>query len=124
MQNYLIEGVVFLPMAAALIGYLIGRSHKRARSLFANIVTGACFVLCAVVLIQTAIGTADGVSVTIPYVCGMGLHFTLDGFRALYGTIAAFMWFMTTLFSGEYFDTRRNGRRIFLRGFLHYLPLF
>lgn len=114
MQNYLIEGVLFLPMAAALIGYLIGRSHKRARSLFANIVTGACFVLCAVVLIQTAIGTADGVSVTIPYVCGMGLHFTLDGFRALYGTIAAFMWFMTTLFSGEYFGRYRNRNRYYL----------
>lgn len=114
MQNYLIEGAVFLPMAAALIGYLIGRSHKRARSLFANIVTGICFVFCAVVLIQTAGGTADGVSVTIPYVCGMGLHFTLDGFRALYGTIAAFMWFMTTLFSGEYFGHYRNRNRYYL----------
>ena len=52
--------------------------------------------------------------IEIPYVCGMGLHFTLDGFRALYGTIAAFMWFMTTLFSREYFGHYRNRNRYYL----------
>ncbi|MCM1268417.1 MAG: hypothetical protein NC302_10975 [Bacteroidales bacterium] len=48
-------------------------------------------------------GRTDGGSLDIPYLCGMGLHFQADGFRALYGTIAAFMWFMSSLFSGEYF---------------------
>ena len=52
--------------------------------------------------------------IEIPYVCGMGMHFTLDGFRALYGTIAAFMWFMTTLFSKEYFGHYRNRNRYYL----------
>ena len=114
MQNYLIESAVFLPMAAALISYMIGRSRKEARNLFANVVTCIVFILCGILLIQTAGKMATDVTVSIPYVCGMGLHFTLDGFRALYGTIAAFMWFMTTLFSGEYFGRYRNRNRYYL----------
>jgi len=114
MHNFLIEGAVFLPMAAALISYLIGRSHKEARNLFANIITGVTFFLCGVLLIQTFGKTAVGATVTIPYICGMGLHFTWDGFRALYGAIAAFMWFMTTLFSKEYFSHYHNRNRYYL----------
>lgn len=50
----------------------------------------------------------------LPEICGMGLNFTLDGFRALYGAIAAFMWFMSTLFSREYFGHYRNRNRYYL----------
>lgn len=110
----LMEGAVFLPMAAGLIGYGIGRFHKKARNLFADIITGVTFLLCGILLLQVVTGTAVGRTGTIPYVCGMGLHFTLDGFRAIYGTIAAFMWFMTTLFSGEYFSHYRNRNRYYL----------
>lgn len=112
--DIIIEAAVFLPMAAAVIGYLIGRSHKEARNLFANIITGVTFILCSILLLQMLRGAAVGTIVTIPYVCGMGIHFTLDGFRALYGTIAAFMWFMTTLFSKEYFGHYRNRNRYYL----------
>lgn len=45
---------------------------------------------------------------TLPGVCGFGLHFVLDGFRMIYGCIAAFMWLMAVLLSGEYF--RRHER--------------
>lgn len=110
----LIEGAVFLPMAAGLISYGIGRFNKKTRDLFTDIITGLTFVLCSILLLQVLGGTAVGGMDTIPYVCGMGLHFTLDGFRAIYGTIAAFMWFMTTLFSGEYFSHYRNRNRYYL----------
>ena len=43
-----------------------------------------------------------GSELVIPEICGMGLHFCLDGFRAVYGLVAAFMWMMTLLFSREY----------------------
>lgn len=110
----LIEGAVFLPMAAGLIGYGIGRFNKKTRNLFADIITCVTFVLCGILLLQVLGGTTTDGMVTIPYICGMGLHFTLDGFRAIYGTIAAFMWFMTTLFSGEYFGHYRNRNRYYL----------
>ena len=49
--------------------------------------------------------------VNIPGFCGMGLNFTLDGFRIVYCLIAAFMWLMTGLFSIEYFSHYKNKKR-------------
>lgn len=110
----MITSIVFLPMTAAFLSYGIGRKHKDGRNYFADIITGLTFVLCAILTIQVMTGIGAGVDVTIPYICGIGIHFTLDGFRALYGSIAAFMWFMTTLFSREYFGHYRNRNRYYL----------
>lgn len=48
---------------------------------------------------------------SVPAVCGMGLNFTLDGFRIVYCLIAAFMWSMTGIFSVEYFSHYKNKAR-------------
>lgn len=40
--------------------------------------------------------------VTVPYFCGMGLHFRLDGFRLVYFLVAVFMWTVSRIFSREY----------------------
>lgn len=56
----------------------------------------------------------NGITLTLPGVCGLGLHFALDGFRALYGTVTAFVWMMSTLFSKEYFAHYRNRNRYYL----------
>ncbi|MDE5716473.1 MAG: complex I subunit 5 family protein [Lachnospiraceae bacterium] len=101
-------------MLAAFVSYGIGRKHKDGRSIFADIITCVTFIFCAILTVQMLTGATGGTLLEIPYVCGMGLHFTLDGFRALYGTIAAFMWFMTTLFSKEYFGRYRNRNRYYL----------
>ena len=50
----------------------------------------------------------------LPGICGMGLTFTVDGFRAVYGTIAAFMWLMSSVFSVEYFKHYRNKTRYYI----------
>ena len=113
-MNILICSIVFFPIISAFIGYIIGRASKNKRDIFADIVTGATFALSLLVLIQTAVSNTAGITVEIPYVCGMGLHFAVDGFRALYGAIAAFLWFMSTLFSKEYFAHYRNRNRYYL----------
>lgn len=113
-MDILVYCIVFLPMAAALTGYLLGRKSKDGRNLFSDIITGVIFLLCGFLCIRMLHGQTEGAVFTVPYVCGMGMHFTLDGFRTLYGTIAAFMWFMTTLFSREYFGHYRNRNRYYL----------
>ena len=113
-MNTLICTVVFLPMISAILCYLLGRFQKEVRSYFADIVTGITFGLFLYLFMQTLTGGVSGILVEIPYICGMGLHFTLDGFRAMYGMIAAFMWFMSTLFSKEYFAHYRNRNRYYL----------
>ncbi|MCR5502147.1 MAG: complex I subunit 5 family protein [Lachnospiraceae bacterium] len=47
-------------------------------------------------------------------ICGQGLNFTMDGFRAVYVVIACFMWAMTALFSPEYFRHYTNKARYYV----------
>lgn len=75
--------------------------------------TGIEFFLFAVLFLPMAAGGERVLSADFPGVCGMGLHFMLDGFRVMYGMIAAFMWFMSTLFSREYFSHYRNRNRYY-----------
>ena len=113
-MNVLICSVVFVPMAAAILSYIMGRFDKSARSYFADIMTGIIFGLSLYLFIRMLTTDTAEIMVEIPHVCGMGLHFTLDGFRAMYGMIASFMWFMSTLFSKEYFEHYRNRNRYYL----------
>ena len=89
--------LVLFPMAMAGVTYVLGKWTKIDGTV-AAIGTGVpefLFMLYGVL----ALGTGD---LYVPEVCGMGLHFTLEGFRCVYGLVAAFMWMMTLLFSREY----------------------
>jgi len=59
-------------------------------------------------------GAESGLYLEIPGVCGFGLQFALDGFRAVYGCVAAFMWMMSAVFSREYFAHHQNCGRFYL----------
>lgn len=54
----------------------------------------------------------------VPEICGFGLNFCMDGFRLIYAGVAALMWMMTTLLSGEYFKYHENVGRFYLFLFL------
>ena len=110
-QMYLLAWIVFFPLAGAGVTYLAGRSDKRFRDHMACAVTVTEFLMTLVVLITMKDQTAG---VEISGICQMGLKFETDGFRAVYGTVAAFMWMMTTLFSTEYFRHYRNRNRYYL----------
>lgn len=104
--------MVFLPMAGALVSYLVGRKTKQGRNLLVSGIAILEFV-CSLLLVFH-IGTASGTVITLPGVCGFGLSFTVDGFRVIYGAIAAFMWMMTSIFCTEYFTHYRNRNRYYL----------
>lgn len=110
-ERFLLAAAVFFPMAASIVSYLIGRKSKKLRDYAVSLTSIVEFILMVIVVVQYG---AEGGSYTIPGVCGFGLHFTVDGFRALYGAIAAFMWMMTSLFSEEYFAHYRNRNRYYL----------
>ena len=59
-------------------------------------------------------GGGEALSLEIPEICGMGLYFILDGFRAMYGCVAAFMWMMAAAFSVEYFTHHASRSRYYL----------
>ena len=108
-MDILIYLAVFGPMAAAVLSFVIGRKSKSGRDLFVWAVVAAEFLLC--LLLGFGKGTGE---TTLPGVCGFGLTFTVDGFRSIYATIAAFMWLITGLLSPEYFGHYRNRNRYYL----------
>jgi len=103
--------LVFWPIIGAVFSYIIGRKSKRLRDYFSNFVVLTTFA--------GMIGMAFLASnQTPPYFewsgfMGFRLYFRLDGLRAIYGVVAAFMWVMTTLFSREYFAHYRNRNRYY-----------
>lgn len=103
---------VFGPMAAAPVCWLIGRRSKTARDCFVFIVCGLELALFSFLFVLGMYGIY-GRAAYIPGVCGLGLSFRMDGFCVLYGTVAAFMWFMTCIFSREYFARYRNRNRYY-----------
>lgn len=103
--------LIFMPMAAAPLSFLIGRRSKSGRDAFMSVVVVAEFVLS---LALHTLGWDDHGIVSLPGICGMGLHFTLDGFRAIYVCVACFMWMITGLLSPEYFAHYRNRNRYYL----------
>ena len=78
---------VFFPMLSALVSYLLGRKRKELRDRFAFAVTGVEFGFFLWFLGNVLLNGSGKEIAELPGVCGMGLHLTMDGFRALYGTI-------------------------------------
>lgn len=110
--NILVYLLVFLPMVAAFVSYLIGRKMKQERNFFVCAVTAFEFILSIILVLNY--GSTEGILIEIQEICGMGLRFTVDGFRVIYGSIAALMWMMTTIFSVEYFEHYRNRNRYYM----------
>ena len=111
-MNTLIYLLVFMPMAAAILSFLIGRKTKKGRDLFMRLVVLMEFILSVLLLVQGKNG--ENIMVSLPGVCGMGLNFTVNGFRRIYVVIASFMWLVTGQFSPEYFAHYRNRNRYYL----------
>ncbi len=107
--NVILLILVLFPMVLAAAAYVLG-SRTKMEGVVIAIGTGiAEFVL--MLYAALVLGTGD---LYVPGVCGMGLHFTLEGFRCVYGLVAAFMWMMTLLFSKEYMAHEEHTDRYYL----------
>ncbi|MCM1127723.1 MAG: sodium:proton antiporter [Lachnospiraceae bacterium] len=111
-MSFMLGFTVFFPMISAVVCYATGKKKKEIRDYLADAVTGIEFIVFLMLLIWV-IRNNRSITLNIPEACGMGLCFTLDGFRALYGSIAGFMWLVSTLFSREYLRTYRNRNRYY-----------
>ena len=112
-MEILIYLMVFGPMVAAVLSYLIGRKSKVARDYFVWAVVVAEFALSLGLLLGFGSGERETL-VTLPGVCGFGFSFAAGGFRCIYAAIATFMWMITGLISPEYFAHYRNRNRYYL----------
>ncbi len=109
-MNLMLPFLVFAPMGGAVLSFLIGRRSEKARDAFAAALTALVLLTAVLLLAYTAAGREIAPFAAEGF-CGLGLHMRLDGFRAVYLTVAALMWASTALFSPEYFAHYRNRNR-------------
>ena len=95
--------LILLPLAGALPLLLTRSEGESGLGRWSCAVTG--LTLLVMVL---AVCTRSGESLDIP-LCG--IHFTLDGFRCIYGLVVSFMWFVSALLTPQYFRGHHHLRR-------------
>ncbi len=103
--------IVCFPFAAAFLCYFIGRYQKELRNRFLQLSVVVELILVAAA--AAAFFRKGELEFFLSDFCMQGLYLKMDGFRLLYGLIAAFMWTMTGIFSREYFSHYRNRNRYY-----------
>ncbi len=106
-HSIILPFLVFFPMLGGIIGYIIGRKNKNARDYWAMLVTlltfGASLLL---------IGKEEAFHET--GICGLGLLFAGGGLQVILAVLTGAIWFITTIYSKEYFQQDRNRNRYYL----------
>lgn len=106
-NSIILPFLVFFPMLGGIIGYIIGRKNKNARDYWAMLVTlltfGASLLL---------IGKEEAFHET--GICGLGLLFAGGGLQVILAVLTGAIWFITTIYSKEYFQQDRNRNRYYL----------
>lgn len=111
-MDFILLFLVLYPMTGAIISYIIGRLNKNVRDYFADFVVLSELAIIAVLFVTYK--SSSQLCFEVPGFAGMGLHFTLNGFRSVYILVAAIMWAMTTVFSKEYFAHYHNRNRYYM----------
>ncbi|MBQ3764510.1 MAG: hypothetical protein II869_06010 [Synergistaceae bacterium] len=106
--NFALLLLVVWPMLGGFLSYYLGKKSRLVRDYAADAV---CLIELIAVL---SLWNSLGCELVIPGVCGLGMKFSLDGFRFIYAVIIAFMWSATTIFSREYLRHHRNRNRYYL----------
>lgn len=115
-ESMILAFLVFYPFLGGIAACLIGNKNEKARDYFADFICiSECLIMVVLFLMYgKQVGEEGVLSCTVSEICGFGLHFTLDGFRLIYATVAALMWMMTTILSREYFTHHGNRNRFYL----------
>ncbi|MCI8788352.1 MAG: NADH dehydrogenase [Lachnospiraceae bacterium] len=116
--------LIFFPFIAGGLAYLAGHvsGKKKENAPHTGGILRDAIVIVSVVLefiVMTsvsyfAVSSQSSHVLEIPDICGLGLGFVLDGFRSIYGCVAAFMWMMTAILSREYFAHLHHRSRFYL----------
>lgn len=114
--------LILVPFLGGLFCVAAGKKKETLRDYLADGVTVLEFLmmLAAFAMGKNLVGQEEAAWSTavavleLKNICGMGLHFQLDGFRLIYGLIASFMWMMACILSREYLKHHKNKNRFYL----------
>ncbi|MBQ4382389.1 MAG: NADH dehydrogenase [Oscillospiraceae bacterium] len=95
--------LLFMALLPFLGGLLCGTLGMKNETRGNGLAGSTAFVMFGLALgIFVSVQLTGPISLTLPRVCGVGISFCADGFRSLYGLIAAFMWVVTAVYTPEY----------------------
>lgn len=106
-KDMILPFLVFFPMLGAVVGYVIGKKNKSARDLWALLVT------LLVALAAVALTTIPQANIQLMGMCGLGFTLENSGFQKILAVLTGVIWFLTTIFSKQYFATERNRNRYY-----------
>ncbi len=109
MNEILLFIVTVWPMMGGLLVVLFGRKSSKTAFNLATAVAMIEFVMVAYLLYTVL--TVGQIQFSFDNLFGLSFELQLDGFRAVYSLIAAFMWFMTTGYTKEYLSHYDNKLR-------------
>lgn len=114
--DFLLPFLVFWPITGGIAASALGRRSGNLRDAFAFFTAAA--ELAVFIALFATFGGHGARSFSWDGFCGLGINFTLDGFRLIFGTLAAFIWTAVSLSMREYFSGARNmGRYCFFNLF-------
>ena len=107
--NTLLLSFVLLPLIGGLVSCALLQAGKKPGRKWAEpVAKGMLYAVLTAVFalsvwsIVLVVGNTEVLWLKIPEICGEGLVFELDGFRAVYLTAASFAWLTATVFYGWY----------------------
>ena len=100
--------LILLPLLFALVCHFVGKRSEAACGHVALLGTALELAAVIAVSLQPDHSLMPGLALL-----GLELTLTLDGFRRVYILVIAFLWLMTTLFSGEYMAHYPSRRRYY-----------
>lgn len=106
-HSIILPFLVFFPMLGGIIGYIIGRKNKNARDYWAMLVTLLTFGASLLLIGKEEAFRETGI-------CGLGLLFAGGGLQVILAVLTGAIWFITTIYSKEYFQQDRNRNRYYL----------
>lgn len=103
--------LVLLPFGGALVTGIIGRTNAAIRDCVA---TCTAFLSFALALSLYPLVSAGEVMFSLPSFMGLGLLFRVDFLGFVFTTLASFIWFLATFYSGEYMRHEHAATRYYI----------
>ena len=93
--------VLLVPMLAAPLAFWLGKKDEQHSFTCLLAVSSLVFILTLICFIFTY---DKSLTLTLPGICGLGLQFSVGGFRSLFTLIASAAWLVVSVFCPSYFQ--------------------
>ena len=112
MKYLLVLFLILFPIVSGIGGYFLGKKFPRIRDyLFIGCNVIEMLVMVILILCYSSFSSS---LISIPYIAGLGLSFSVDNFRLIYASVSIFLWMMCVIFSREYMAHSENKDRYYL----------